>query len=144
METEELAAWRERRGNAIAQHAAADERRRAAETGQARRLVAEFVRAALEQGLRSEPLTAIAYNGRAGYRTGLRGWYVHRSRSVAVSVDGDFYVLSVPADFKARFTGVRLTPSDPKLIVGEGARDGESMPLQALLRNRLAAGDDWQ
>ena len=36
-----------------------------------------------------------------------------------------------------------MTPSDPPLAVGVGARDGESMPLKELLRLRLEAGDEW-
>jgi hypothetical protein len=52
-------------------------------------------------------------------------------------------VLTVPASLRARVTGVVVQPQDPRLIVGEGGRDGESMPLAALLRQRLDAGDDW-
>jgi hypothetical protein len=130
-------AWRERRDLAVARHAAEQERRRAAEVRQARQLVAEFARAARERGLRPAELTARAYNGRTRYRTGLRGWYVRADRSLAVGTDGEWYVLSVPASFRARLTGVKLQPQEPRLVVGEGGRDGESMPLQALLQRRL-------
>jgi hypothetical protein len=105
--------------------------------------VADFARAAHARGLRLTALTARAYNGRATYRTGLRGWYLRPDRSLAVGADGGFYVLTVPASLRARVTGVVVQPQDPRLIVGEGGRDGESMPLQALLRQRLDAGDDW-
>ena len=111
---------------------------------QARQLVAEFARAAQERGLPTTDLTARAYNGRTRYRTGLRGWYVRADRSLAVGTDGEWYVLSVPASLRARLTGVTLQPQQPRLIVGEGARDGESMPLQALLQRRLDAGEDWR
>jgi len=71
------------------------------------------------------------------YRTDLTGWYLRRNRSLAVDVEGNFYILGVPASLKARVAGVRVAPSDPPLIVGQGARDGESLPLAELLRLRL-------
>jgi hypothetical protein len=132
-------AWRERRDLAVAHHAAEQERRRAAEVRQARQLVADFVRAAQERGLRPTDLTARAYNGRTRYRTGLRGWYVRADRSAAVGTDGEWYVLSVPASLRARLTGVTVAPQEPRLVVGEGGRDGESMPLKTLLQRRLDA-----
>ncbi|HYN95712.1 MAG TPA: hypothetical protein VES42_17855, partial [Pilimelia sp.] len=110
---------------------------------QGRELVAEFVQAARERGLRDTALTARAYTGAGGYRTGLRGWYLRRDRSVAVGTDGGFYILTVPASLRARLTGARVAASDPPLVVGQGGRDGESMPLRELLRQRLAAGDEW-
>ena len=64
-------------------------------------------------------------------------------RSVAIGTDGGYYVLSVPASLRAQFTGVAIEPQDPRLIVGEGARDGESMPLKTMLQMRLDAGNDW-
>jgi hypothetical protein len=135
--------WPERRRQAVAAHAAALDRRRAAETEQARALVAEFVRAALARGLRTVPLVARAYDGRSTYRTRLRGWYLRSDRSVAVGDDGEFYVLSVPASLRSRLTGAVVPPTDPRPVLGEGGRDGESMPLATLLRQRLDAGDDW-
>jgi hypothetical protein len=135
--------WLEQRRQAVAAHGAALERRRAAETEEALRLVAEFTREAHARGLRLTSLTARAYDGRAAYRTGLRGWYLRPDRTLAVGTDGGFYILTVPATFQARLTGVRIRPQDPRLVVGEGGRDGESMPLRALLRQRLDAGDDW-
>jgi hypothetical protein len=133
--------WRERRDHAFAQHAAEDRRRREAEGRQARELVAEFVREARERGLPTSPLTARAYNGRARYRTGLHGWYLRADRSLAVGTDGELYLLAVPASLRARFTGATVQPQQPRLVVGEGGRDGESIPLQTLLRNRLATPD---
>ena len=135
--------WVARRRRAVDAHAAALEQRRAAETERARRLVADFAREARERGLRVSRLTARGYGGRARYRTGLRGWYLRPDNSIAVGVDGSYYVLSVPDGLRARLTGAVVPPQDPRLIVGEGGRDGESMPLEALLRQRLAAGDDW-
>lgn len=129
--------WREQRREASAVHAAALERRKAAETARARAQLAEFVREMTARGVEPEPLRARAAGSGASYRTGIVGWYLRRNRSLGADADGNFYILSAPAGLKARLLGVQLTPSDPPLVVGLGARDGESMPLEQLLRLRL-------
>lgn len=135
--------WQERRRDAAAEHAATLGRRRAAETAQAREQLDAFVRAARERGLRTTPLRARSYNGRTSYRTGLVGWYLKKNGSLGVDTEGGFYVLSAATSLRARVSGVTLSASDPPLVVGVGARDGESMPLADLLRIRLEAGDEW-
>jgi hypothetical protein len=132
--------WREQRARAVAAHGEALAAKRAAETAQARELIAGFVRDARARGLPTEPLRALPYSGGGSYRTGLRGWYIHPDRSVAVGEDGEYYVLGVPPSVKARVSGVRLAPADPPLIVGEGARDGASAPLSTLLATALSGG----
>jgi hypothetical protein len=132
--------WAERRRRAIHAHAAEEFRRRAAEVTEARALLAAFTRDALARGLPATPLAARAYDGRATYRTGLRGWYLRPDRSVAVGTDGALYLLAVPASLRARLFGADVTPAAPRLVLGEGGRDGESMPLEALLRKRLEEG----
>ena len=139
--TDEQAEWAQRQRHAAAAHAAREEQRRAAETERARRIVADFVRDARERGLRTERLKARPYSGRGLYRTQVEGWYVRRDHSLGVGADGEFYVLSVPTSLRARLSGATLAPSDPPLIAGRGARDGHSMALDALLRQRLEAGD---
>ncbi|WP_425455263.1 hypothetical protein [Allorhizocola rhizosphaerae] len=126
--------WREQRDRAVAAHAAALASKREAEAAQARRLIADFLR----QAPAPEPLTCLSYNGRTRYRTGLMGWYLNTGRTVAVDTSGEYYVLLVPQSFRARFTGVTPRPQQPPLIVGEGARDGESIPLRTLLNNILS------
>ncbi|GAA4704540.1 hypothetical protein [Phytohabitans rumicis] len=138
MDTDDQAAWRERRRLAVAAHAAADERRRAAEAAEARQLVDDFVRRARAAGVPTAALVARAYTGRARYRTGLHGWYLKADRSMAVAADGSFYLLSVAPSFWARFTGVTLVPQDPPLVVGRGGKDGESIPLTVLLDRALS------
>lgn len=128
--------WREQRREASAAHAAALERRKASETARARAQLAEFVREMAAQGIEPEPLRARAGSG-ASYRTGIHGWYLRRNRTLGADPEGNFYILTAPAGLKARLLGVQLTPSDPPLVVGLGARDGESMPLEQLLRLRL-------
>ncbi|MEV4412521.1 hypothetical protein [Catellatospora sp. NPDC049609] len=140
---DEQSDWRARRDHAVAQHAAAERRQRAVETERAMELVRRFAAEAGARGLRTVALTAFAYDGGGRYRTGLRGWYVHRNRTLAVTPDGTYYVLGVPSSLRARLLGAQVPPADPPLIVGRGARDGESMPLETLLRLRLDAGDDW-
>lgn len=135
--------WTEQRRRAVAAHAAADERRRDAEREQAGQLVVSFAAEALRRGLRQTRLTAIAYNGRTRYRTSLTGWYLDVARIHAADAAGDFYLLTVPTSLRARLTGVTPSPHPPKLVIGDGGPDGQSMPLRALLARRLDAGDDW-
>ena len=143
MDADDRAAWDEQRRQAVAGHAAAFEAGRAAEAEQASRLLAEFVRRAGERGLTPVVLRARAFDGHATYRTRLRGWYLKANRSVAVGADGLFYVLSVPSSLRARFSGAEVSPSAPRLIVGAGGGDGETMPLEQLLQRRLDAGAVW-
>ena len=137
-------AWAEERGDAALRKAQAMARARAAESEQAAMLVAQFARDALAAGVRTERLTARAYNGSTRYRTQVTGWYLKRDRSLGVSTEGVFYVLSTAGGVGARFNGVTLQPGEPLLEIGRGARDGESMPLADALAGRLAAGNDWK
>lgn len=141
--SEEQEQWQARRRDAAREQEALLERKRAGDSAQAEKLVEAFVASARARGLRTTQLRARAYSGRATYRTGLAGWYLKRNGSLGVGTDGGFYVLSAPTSLRARIRGVALPASSPPLVVGVGARDGESMPLQALLDLRLAAGDDW-
>jgi hypothetical protein len=142
-DTDRRGDWSSRRRDAAAEHVAARERVRISESLQARKLVEQFVREAVARGLRQTPLRARAYNGRSTYRTPLRGWYLKRNATLAVDVDANFYVMSTATSFRALIAGAEVPPADPPLVVGAGGRDGESMPLQELLRIRLEAGDDW-
>jgi hypothetical protein len=135
--------WQERRREASAVHAAALERRKAAETEQARAQLLEFVRKIKAAGVQPRPLRAPVVGSGTSYRTDVTGWYLRRNRSIGVDADGNYYILATPAGLKARLTGLRIVPSDPPLIVGVGARDGESIALQDLLELRLEAGDNW-
>ena len=95
------------------------------------------------QGVEPRPLRAPVVGSGVSYRTDITGWHLRRNRSLGADADGNFYILGVPASLKARLLGVRITPSDPPLTVGLGARDGESMPLEQLLSLRLKEGYDW-
>ena len=143
MDDDERAAWHEQRRRAVAGHAAALDAGRAAEAREASALLADFVRQAAERGLTPETLHARSFDGRATYRTKVRGWYLKSNRSVAVGADGGYYVLTVPASLRARFAGAEVQPSAPRLIVGAGGGDGETVPLAQLLQRRLDAGVTW-
>jgi hypothetical protein len=128
--------WQAQRARAVAHHGAELDRRRAAEAEQARGLIEHFVAAARAGNLPTETLRARSYSGRS-YRTPLRGWYLNGDRTIAVGEDGRYYSLLVPPSATGWLTGVTPQPQDPRLIVGEGARDGESIPLQQLLAKKL-------
>lgn len=123
----------------MAHHGAELDRRRAAEAEQATALVEAFVADARAKGLPTGPLRARSYSGRS-YRTPLHGWYLNSDRTIAVGDDGRYYSLLVPPSAAGWLTGVTPHPQAPRLIVGEGARDGESIPLAKLLQRRLTAG----
>ncbi|GAA4590121.1 hypothetical protein BJY16_009126 [Actinoplanes octamycinicus] len=140
---DEHAAWLAQHRQAVAGRAAALEAGRTAEARRAAALLEEFVRRAGERGLVPHPLAATSYDGRWTYKTRLRGWYLKSNRTVAVGEDGEYYVLTVPASLRARFTGAEPSPSMPRLIVGAGGGDGEPIPLEHLLDRRLEAGARW-
>ncbi|MFC0626432.1 hypothetical protein [Kribbella deserti] len=138
---EQEPSWREKRREAAIAHGAALENQRAAETAQARALLADFVETMTALGIEPVPLRAPVVGSGASYRTGLTGWYLRRNRSLGVDAECNFYVLGTPASLKARLLGVKVLPSDPPLVVGRGARDGESLPLAELLQNRLTEAE---
>ncbi len=118
-------------------------RTRAAESRQASRLLESFAQRAAAAGIPTTRLKAHAYSGDARYKTDIEGWYLRRDRSVGVDTQGRFYLLAVPSSLASRITGVTLTPSDPPMELGRGARDGESMPLPDAIERRLEAGTDY-
>ena len=140
---DERAAWEQQRRRAVAGHAAALDADRAAEAARGSELITDFLRRAAERGLPPAELRARSFDGRTTYRTRVRGWYLRANRSIAVGADGGYYVLTVPPSLRARFTGAELTPSPPRLIVGAGGGDGETVPLAELLQRRLDAGVSW-
>lgn len=91
------------------------------------------------KGIRPHPLRATLYGGRS-VKTDKLGWYIRKNQSVAIGEDGTYYVLTVPGGLRERFSGVKLTPSPPPLVVGRGGKDGESSELTDLLRWRLEEG----
>jgi hypothetical protein len=129
--------WSEQRARAIDAHAADLARRTAAESVRAAGMLREFVATARERGPAPVPLVARSYDGRYRYRTGLRGWYLRPDRGIAVAEDANFYVLAVRGSLRALVTGVTLVPDAPRLVLGEGGRDGERVTLRLALDHVL-------
>lgn len=128
---------RQERADRVAEHRAAHDRRRSRESEQAQALLDRFVDEALRRELPTEELTARPWNGRGRYHTGVVGWYLRSDRSIGVGADRAYYVLTVPPRRFGRWRPLAVTPTAPPLQVGEGARDGESIALAALLQMRL-------
>jgi hypothetical protein len=119
------------------EHRRAERGRREEQSKKAQVLIDEFVAHATASGIATEELTARPWSGRGRYRTGVVGWYLRRDRSVGVGADGSFYALNVPPVRFGRWRTVPVEAVPPPLQVGEGARDGESIPLAQLLELRL-------
>jgi len=142
-DADDVAREKAERAERAAYHVEADRKRRERESAKAQVLVDEFVRDAKAAGLTTTELTARPWSGRGRYRTGLTGWYLRTDLSIGVDVDGGYHPLVVTPQRWGRLRGVTLTPSPPPLQVGEGARDGESIALAALLKLRLDAGNGF-
>jgi len=131
--------WARQRERAIAAHGAELARREADETARARTMLAEFVAEARARGIAPVALVARSYGGGRRFRTRLRGWYLNPDESLAVDERGEFYVLAVLGTLRGLVSGVEVPPARPRLVIGEGGRDGERITLRALLDRRLSA-----
>ncbi len=100
-------------------------------------LVEEFVATAAARGLQPEPLRALLMDG-TRVRSDQVGWYINKGQTLAIAPDGRFFKLLTTGGRFARFTGVKLTPSPPPLVVGRGGRDGETGDLKDFLERTLA------
>jgi hypothetical protein len=130
-------AERDERAERADYHVEAQRRRSQEESAKAQVMVDRFVAQATQAGLATEELTARPWSGRGHYRTGVVGWYLRRDRSIGVGLDGSYYVLVVAPERFGRWRTVAVEPTPPPLQVGKGARDGESVALEALLEMRL-------
>ncbi len=98
-----------------------------------------FVAEMQRRGLPAEPLEATLMNG-SRVKTDKTGWYLNRRRTLAVAPDGSYYQLVTTGSMLARFTGVKVTPSLPVLVIGRGGRDGETGDLSDFLSRAM---DDY-
>lgn len=110
---------------------------RQAEHERATALIREAVDRFREAGIAPIPLRARPYTGSGTVRTGLTGWYLKQDRSLAVDAEGRYYVMRVEGGLWARWRGASPEPSPAPLVVGRGARDGDTFELQELLEMRL-------
>lgn len=108
-----------------------------AESVRAQALIDQFLIDAKAAGLDPEPLRATLFTGQS-VRTDKVGWYLRKNKSIAIGDDGGYYVLTVPGGFAERLRGVKLTRTQPPLIVGKGGRDGETGDLADFLERRLS------
>ena len=129
--------WSQQRAEAVRLQAERLQARQDAEHTRAEALLREFVAAARDAGLPAEPLQVQGYGGRGSARTPLRGWYLRVDRTLGVSTDGDFYVLTAPIGLLDRLRGTRPEPRRPPLTLGAGGKDGESLPLAEALERLL-------
>lgn len=136
-------AWRQKRREAAAAHADALAQKNARESRQARALIAEFIVAARERGVAPEPLVVQGYGGKGTARSQVTGWYLRYDKTVGVGEDGDFYVLTAPLTLLDRMRGrIRIVPTDPPLVIGQGGRDGEAMDMADALARALGQEPD--
>lgn len=135
--TDDAAEWRERRRAAAAAHADALTQKQQQESAQARVLIREFIGEAHARGVASQPLIVQGYGGKGTAKSQVRGWYLRIDRTVGVGEDGEFYVLTAPLGLLDRVRGVRIVPTDPPLVIGQGGRDGEAMDMADALARAL-------
>jgi len=145
MAVDERDDWTDRRSRAINVHAEALDQQRRVEASRASELLVTFVEQARARGLPSTALHVRSYQGRGRCRTRLTGWYLKPDQTIAVALDGRFYLMTAQLSTWQWLTGwllpVTLEPAEPGMRVGVGGRDGESWSLPELLAHRLDA--DW-
>ncbi|MDO4243663.1 MAG: hypothetical protein Q4C85_07885 [Actinomyces sp.] len=132
--------WSSRRRQAAAERARMLQARQDAEHRRAARIVALFVEVARAEGLEPVPLRVRGYSGGTA-RTALTGWYLRTDRSVAIDVEGRFYVLVQALGLRERLLGAAPRSEPVPMTLGEGGRDGDVMPLRMAL-DRLLPG--WE
>lgn len=106
------------------------------ESAAAQVLVDGFVATAKERSLSPEPLMALLMNG-TRVKSDQVGWYINKARTLAITPDGRFLQMLTSGSALARFTGVKLVPAPPPLVIGRGGRDGETGDLQDFLERAL-------
>jgi hypothetical protein len=131
--------WARQRAEAVRVQAERLAARQDAEHARAEEMLRDFVAVARTARLAPEDLLVQGYGGHGTARTGLKGWYLRVDRTLGVSTDGGFYVLTAPIGLLDRVRGTRLEPRRPPLVLGAGGKDGESVPLADAL-DRLLPG----
>ncbi|MFC0673934.1 hypothetical protein [Brachybacterium hainanense] len=129
--------WTQQRAEVIRAQERALASARRIEHEKATALIREAIIRFEEAGIPPIPLRAKPFKGGGTIRTALTGWYLKTDRTVAVDTEARYYVMRVDGGLRSRLLGATPDPVDAPLVVGRGARDGESFDLPDLLRMRL-------
>lgn len=129
--------WAEQRTEAAAIQAARLAQRQDVEYRKAEVQLADFLPVVKAHGPAPVDLVVQGYGGRGEARTKLRGWYLRNNKTVALGTDGKFYVLIAPLSAWDKLRGVKVLPTRPPLIIGEGGKDGDSIDLADALERVL-------
>ena len=130
--------WTSKRHEVIAAQQQALEAQRQSEHERATAIIREAIVAFRAAGIEPVPLQARPFNGAGTIRTSLTGWYLKHDLTLAVDEQARFYVLRVPGGLMSRLRGATPEPSPAPMVVGRGARDGETFEIRELLQMRLA------
>jgi len=103
--------------------------------------IAKFLPVVLAHGPAPVPLVVTGYGGRGQAKTNLKGWYLRNDRTAGLSTEGKFYVLTAPLSPLERLRGIKIQPTRPPLILGEGGKDGDTIELSEALERVLPG---WQ
>ncbi len=128
--------WTTRRAEVIRAQEEALRAARRDEHEKATALLREGIAAFEAAGIAAVPLRARTDRG-GSVRTSLRGWYLKKDHSIAVDTEARYYVMRVAGGLAAHFRGEDPEPTEAPLVVGRGARDGETFDLPELLEMRL-------
>lgn len=129
--------WTSKRREVIQAQQNALEAQRREEHERATAIIRKAIEAYRAAGIEPIPLQARPFTGTGTIRTSLTGWYLKHDRTLAVDEEARFYVLRVPGGLLSRLKGATPEPSPAPLVVGRGARDGETFEIKELLQMRL-------
>ncbi|MCL6422402.1 hypothetical protein Bequi_03215 [Brachybacterium sp. JHP9] len=135
---QEQRSWSEERAEIIAAKDRALYDARQAEHEQATALLREFAERFESAGIPPIPLQALPYRGDRPVRTHLRGWYLTQDRTLGMDRQGRYYILRADGGLGSRLRGADVEPALAPLVIGRGARDGETVDLRTLLSTRLS------
>lgn len=129
--------WTSKRREVIEAQQNALEAHRREEHERATAIITKAIQAYRAAGIEPVPLQARPFTGTGTIRTSLTGWYLKHDRTLAIDEEGHYYVLRVPGGLMSRLKGATPEPSLAPLVVGRGARDGETFDIKELLQMRL-------
>ncbi len=109
------------------------------EAREAQVLINQFLIDAAAAGIAPVRLEANLLGG-GRVKTDQYGWYLRKNKSLAIGVDGGYYVLTVPGGWRERLFGATVASSQPVLVIGRGGRDGETGDLSEFLQWTLERG----